>query len=395
MFLLVEKNIKNQTANWCQIDTSFNGAAELLTSPLRLIRTRNQASKVKSFTPSTQHGSCHHKSRSSEMESIGAPCGVAAAEEAAPAVAVQSNIILSRHPLHYVLLHLPVHHITSFLPNTSVGFLAVAFKRSSATSNNHLANAHRDVVNYLMQAGDKDFWAHLKLGVFDTGVTDKDVHDLLSLVNMVGRNYLRSLEIIGCEGVDGSGLSPLVDSVALTSLRVYHNRWMPSRRSQRLTPGPSQLEIVRDTFARLINGRNLLKYVQVDDGWGVDGHRVVSCSNWCCGQGPNQKLYWCDGCGFGPFCEKGVGIFYVYCEDERRAHCVNCLRLSNVEIGSRCPHRLCCNWICACGCDGFSGMFYCNGCHRDGVCFACGSHTIEECPFGLDCSYHHGGQCSP
>jgi hypothetical protein len=96
-------------------------------------------------------------------------------------------------------------------------------------------------------------------------IIDVDVRDLLSLVNRFGRTSLRRLTIIGCPGVDGSGLSPLLYSTGLEYLRFHDNKSIFLRRSRRLTP---PLEVLQTIFFYLIGGENPLDYVHVPSEWG-------------------------------------------------------------------------------------------------------------------------------
>lgn len=314
-----------------------------------------------------------------------------AAAASAPGIQFNWDIFHPRHLENIVLhLHLHINRIMSFLPNTSVGFLALAIIRSAA-SNEYVADAQREAVNNLMTYGGAGFWADLRLLSLDK-IIDVDVRDLLSLVNRFGGTSLRRLTIVGCPGVDGSGLSPLIYSTNLEYLRFHDNKSIFLRRSRRLTKGPSPLEVLQTTFSHLINGGNLLDYVHVPSEWGGDGpleehDRILTCSEGlCCGRGPLQKLHWCQECRFGPFCEKGVGIFFVYCENEGHAYCTNCLRHSDGGLARKCPHAYCYHWYCSCLCDGG----FCFECNRD-VCYACGTfHRYDFCPHCDDCEYYHG-----
>jgi hypothetical protein len=66
--------------------------------------------------------------------------------------------------LENIVMRLPIEHIISFLPNTSVGFLALAIKiTSSVPSNDYLADAQRattsqrEAVNHLLTSGGDGF----------------------------------------------------------------------------------------------------------------------------------------------------------------------------------------------------------------------------------------------
>ena len=249
-----------------------------------------------------------------------------------------------------------------------------------------------------MTSGGADRWADLRL--INLGLNDADVSDFLSLVNTLGCNNLRRLTIIGCSNVDGSGLFPLRQSNALECLRFYDNKSISLRRSQRLTPGPSPLESLQITLHDIINGRNLLNYLQVPSEWrgygrlGGELGNVLCCSTgwccgrgWCCSRGPLQRLQWCHECGSGPFCERGTGIFFVYCEDGGWTYCTRCISQSDRVLARQCPHTRCSQWYCACGCD----AGFCFDCKRD-VCYSCGTfhaYDSSSCPHGDDCEYCH------
>ena len=190
-----------------------------------------------------------------------------AAASSVPGIQFNSDIFHPRHLDNIVLHpHLHIDGIMSFLPNTSVGFLALAIIRSAA-SNEYVADAQREAVNNLMTSGGDGFWADLSLLSLDK-IVDVDVRDLLSLVNRFGRTSLKRLTIIGCPGVDGSGLSPLLYSTDLEYLRFHDNKSIFLRRSRRLTPGPSPLEVLQTIFFYLIGGENPLDYVHVPSEWG-------------------------------------------------------------------------------------------------------------------------------
>jgi hypothetical protein len=73
------------------------------------------------------------------------------------------------------------------------------------------------------------------------------------------------------------------------------------------------------------------------DGPLEDNDRILTCSGGlCCGRGPLQKLHWCHGCGYGPFCEMGVGVSFVHCENVGSAFCINCLRHSFTGLAKEC-----------------------------------------------------------
>ena len=326
---------------------------------------------------------------------------ISAAEAAHAAPGVQRLLDFNHvRPLENIVMGLPIEHIISFLPNTSVGFLALAINITpSAPSNDYVANAQqamssqREAVTHLMTLVGEGFWRDI-IFLSEDWINDAHLHGILSLVNTFGRTSLRRLTIVGCSGVDGSGLSPLMRSNALEYLRFHDNKSIFLRRSRRLTPGPTPLEVVQTTFYFLINGENELDYVHVPSEWGLNGplveadDRILTCSGGlCCGQGPLQKLHWCHGCGYGPFCEIGVGVSFVYCENTGSAFCINCLRHSFKGLASKCPHSQCQHWHCACLCD--AGI--CFDCNRD-VCYACGTfHRYDSsCPHGNNCARYHG-----
>jgi hypothetical protein len=140
-------------------------------------------------------------------------------------------------------------------------------------------------------------------------INDAHVCGILSSDNALGLTSLR-LIIIGCPGVDGSGLSPLIHSNILECLRFHDNKSIFLRRSRHLTPGPSLLEILQTTFFHLINGKNLSRRQSIgmctcsqqevcDNGPLGEDDRILTCSEGLCRRrGPLQKLHWCCGCRY-------------------------------------------------------------------------------------------------
>ena len=101
-----------------------------------------------------------------------------AAAASAPGIQFNWDIFHPRHLENIVLhLHLHIDRIMSFLPNTSVGFLALAIIRSAA-SNEYVADAQREAVNNLMTYGGAGFWADLRLLSLDK-IIDVDLGVLL------------------------------------------------------------------------------------------------------------------------------------------------------------------------------------------------------------------------
>lgn len=302
---------------------------------------------------------------------IYAPAANAAAA-AAPSSGV-GELDVNPDPLEYLVLNLPIEHIAQFLPNVSVGFLALAINRRCRSPSSNLAiGAQHEAVVKLMGIGGEHHgpgrWANIELVWWDR-INDVDVNELLSLVNSFWRNQFKCLEISMCHGVDGSGLLPLMDSNKLTRLVFCGNKTLMLRRSARLTDEPKPLT-VREFFPRIIGGENLLEYVHLDLG-------IARCStNNCCQRGPTNigRMYWCHGCRSGPYCDNSFGTLFVLCDQRRppRGYCVNCIQNGGYgDVARQCPHNRCGRWYCACLCDSPE----CFTCDRQ-VCLRCG--TLPE-----------------
>lgn len=332
-----------------------------------------------------------------------------ASSSAAPG---ELNVNLSPplHPLEYLVLNLPIEHITPFLSNVSVGFLALAINRCYRSPSSNLAiGAHHDAVVKLMEIGGVNDgpgrWANIELVWWDR-INDVDVGELLSMVNSFWGNEFKFLTISMCHGVDGSGLLPLIHSNALTGLVFCGNKKLALRNSPRFTDDPP-LKVVRDTFSRIIGGENLLEYVHLPSDWLVNGRNlgIARCCNSCCQRGPTEKMYWCHGCRSGPYCNKSFGTLFVLCHDMRppRGYCLNCIQYGGYgQVARQCAHDGCNRWYCTCLCDSPE----CFGCDRQ-VCLHCGTldtvdqtYRFDSCIYG--CCYgdefcvinHRGRRCN-
>jgi len=103
------------------------------------------------------------------MEGSRVHAAISAAEAAHVAPSIQRHLDFYHvRPLENVVMGLPIEHIISFLPNTSVGFLALAINITpSVPSNDYVADAQRatasqrEAINHLMTSGGDGFWRDL------------------------------------------------------------------------------------------------------------------------------------------------------------------------------------------------------------------------------------------
>ncbi len=261
-------------------------------------------------------------------------------EEAAASAAPVVQQINSR--LHHIVFDLPIDHITSYLSNTSVAFFALAISKSySPTSpfNGHTFGAENsDEAVRLLMARAAGRWDDIKLESVEW-INDGDVNLLLSLVNQFDRNALRSLTIRDCPNVDGSGLSSIRYSNAVSYVCFYDNKRL-TRRSPRLMQGPLPLDVVRSTFYDIIWGDGrCMRYLRVPMEWTVLQTRLLDYMN-CpgldiigsCINGHESFIYhWCQFCGAGPFCSS---CQCPYTAENSRAYF--CWNASNVMCCAAC-----------------------------------------------------------
>mmetsp|Transcript_25305 Transcript_25305/g.42972 ORF Transcript_25305/g.42972 Transcript_25305/m.42972 type:complete len:336 (-) Transcript_25305:2573-3580(-) len=322
-----------------------------------------------------------------------------AVDRAAYPIAAAAQQHNNYHPLDYIVDCLPIEHIATFLPNVSVGFLALAIYRLCPSPSSPVSTfgSHVDAVAKLMMLGGMEYgserWADINLLRWD-GIDDVDVEELLSLVNKFWRYKFKYLTIQSCPGVDGTGLYPLLYSNALTRFCFHDNKRLAL--SPRKT-GYSPIETMR-TILSSIGGdgpdESLLEFVSLPYDWFRRNLRIMTCGGNCCQRG-QQRMHWCHGCGKGPFCENGVGAVFVLCSETKEAYCLSCIRFVKKRFARRCPHG-CGRWHCACLCD----SPLCFECDRY-VCLFCGdSNCVEEndncclrgCPANDEfCLRHHRG----
>ena len=251
------------------------------------------------------------------------------ASSAAPVIPYHNNYLPPLRSLHYVVLQLPLEHITSYLSNTSVAFFALAIdpSYSSHDGSSGVAGTSDEAVNFLMeQEGRRGCWADICLDCVDW-INDNDVYHLLSLVVNFNVTALKRLTIRDCPGVVGTGLGPLIKQDGLNYL-IFHDNGLLPRRSSRLAEGGcwTPLEKVKSIINLIAQPDHYLDYVRLPlewtgaeygKGWEKEkGLNVIHCSSYCCEEGPIQALYWCHYCGCGSFCERSAGKFFVFCKRE-------------------------------------------------------------------------------
>jgi len=90
------------------------------------------------------------------MEDHPPPPAEGGASSAALVIPYHNNYFPPLSPLHYVVLQLPIEHITSFLSNTSVAFFALAIdpSYSSHDGSSGVAGTSDEAVNFLMEEED-------------------------------------------------------------------------------------------------------------------------------------------------------------------------------------------------------------------------------------------------
>ena len=326
------------------------------------------------------------------------------AEGGASSAAPVNNYLPPLSPLHHVVLQLPLQQITSFLSNTSVAFFALAvdpsYSSHDGSSGVGVAGTSDDAVNFLMEEeGRRERWTDVFLDGIDW-INDNDVYHLLSLVANFNDMALKRLTIRDCPGVVGTGLRPLTRQYGLNRL-IFHDNGILPRRSIRLAEGGwwTPLEKVKLIISSVVQPDHYLDYVRIPLEWTgaeygkvkEDGLDVVHCSSYCCEEGPIQALYWCHYCPRGPYCERGAGKLFVFCEERMIACCMSCNRrglsdgvrdlLLPNTFAMKCDHTTpnhwgcrdqCTNWFCACGCG--SGH----------TCYECGADICRSCNFGYE-----------
>lgn len=327
------------------------------------------------------------------------PLAEGGASSAAPVIPYHNNYFPPLCSLHYVVLQLPIEHITSFLSNTSVAFFALAIdpSYSSHDGSSGVAGTSDEAVNFLMkEEGRRGRWADICLDCLDW-INDNDVNHLLSLVVNFNVMALKRLTIRDCPGVVGTGLLPLIKQDGLNYL-IFHDNGLLPRRSKRLAEGGwwTPLETMKLIINDVVQPDHYLNYVRIPlewtgaeygKGWEKEkGLNVIHCSSNCCGEGPIQALYWCHYCMFGSFCERSAGKLFVFCEERRIACCINCMKYGVRDVllpntfAMKCGHASypnyrgcqdrCTNWFCACGCGSGS------------VCYECQADICRSCNFG-------------
>lgn len=310
-----------------------------------------------------------------------------------------NNYLPPLSSLHYVVLQLPLEHITSYLSNTSVAFFALAVDPSYSSRNGSSGVAGTsEAVNFLMeQEGRRGRWADICLDCVDW-INDNDVYHLLSLVVNFNDMALKRLTIRDCPGVIGTGLGPLINQDGLKYLIFHDNGFLP-RRSRRLAEGGwwTPLEEVKSIINLIAQPDHYLNYLRLPlewtgaeygKGWGKEkGLKVIHCSSNCCKEGPIQALYWCHYCGRGSFCERSSGTLFVFCQKRMIACCMSCMKngvrglLLPNTFAQKCGHNMPNNWGCQ---DQCSNWFCVCGCESGSTCFECSGEICRSCNFGED-----------